>query len=282
MSDQPMFTIVIPTLNEEKFLPLLLEDLANQTCQDFEVIHVDGNSKDKTRELAKKFEQQLTIKTVLTDKRNVSHQRNLGGNMAKGKWIVFMDADNRIPAYYLDGLRYKIAKYPECDLFTTWISTSEKKQMYKVIAKAINATFELFSRSGRPVSFGALIGVKQTIFSKIQFDEKQKVVEDCLFVQQANKAGYKFKTFRDPQYTYSLRRLKKEGNLKMAYTIATIQLKFLLGDDFDKNNYGYEMKGGGYYDTKPSSMINDLHEYINKSSKKQLKQARKVMRELFA
>lgn len=282
MATKPFFSIVIPTLNEERSLPLLLQDLSEQSYTDFEVIHVDGNSKDKTVAVAETYKQKLSLKTLEVQKRNVSFQRNTGGKQASGTWILFMDADNRLPHYFLDGLRYQIAKNRSCDLFTTWITTSEKKQMYKVIVKGINAAFELLNNAGRPVSFGAFIGVKNSVFAKVQFSEKQKVVEDCLFVQDANKLGYTFSSFKEPQYIYSLRRLKKEGNLKMAYTTATVQMRFLLGDDFDKNNYGYEMKGGDYYKKKNSSVMRSVHEYITKASKKQLKQTRKVLKELFS
>ena len=45
---EPFFSIIIPTLNEEKYLPLLLSDLEHQLFTDFEVIVVDGKSADKT------------------------------------------------------------------------------------------------------------------------------------------------------------------------------------------------------------------------------------------
>jgi glycosyltransferase involved in cell wall biosynthesis len=46
---QPFFSIVVPTLNEELFLPYLLKDLQNQKEKNFEVIVVDSYSEDKTK-----------------------------------------------------------------------------------------------------------------------------------------------------------------------------------------------------------------------------------------
>ena len=103
---QPFFSIVIPTLNEEKYLPKLLQNLADQTFKDFEVIHVDGRSEDKTVQKAARFSKKLDIKTLISQKRHVSHQRNLGGKKAQGKWLVFMDADNFLKPYFLQGLKY--------------------------------------------------------------------------------------------------------------------------------------------------------------------------------
>ncbi|MFH1244651.1 MAG: glycosyltransferase, partial [bacterium] len=52
---KPFFSLIIPALNEAKYLPLLLDDLSKQTFLDFEVIVVDGNSDDQTVAKAKSF-----------------------------------------------------------------------------------------------------------------------------------------------------------------------------------------------------------------------------------
>lgn len=280
MAKNPFFSIVIPSLNEELYLPHLLADLQKQSYQDFEVIHVDGSSEDKTVEATQPYKDTLDLYTEITDVRNVSHQRNLGASKSRGQWVVFMDADNRLPAYFLDGIRYQIAKNDDCDLFTTWITTDDEEQKYKAIVKTINIAFELYASFGKPVSFGALIGVKREILDKVRFDETQKVVEDCYFIQDARDAGYNFHSFKEPQYNYSLRRIKKEGNLKMAYTTAKIQLRFLLGQTFDKDNYGYEMQGGGYYQDDQPSVFRNLHNFITEASQKQLRLARKKIKKL--
>ena len=51
----PLFSIVIPCLNEEKYLPNLLRELTLQTFDKFEVIVVDAKSSDKTVTKAEKF-----------------------------------------------------------------------------------------------------------------------------------------------------------------------------------------------------------------------------------
>ena len=59
MTKKPFFSIIIPALNEEKYLPLLLSDLAKQTMRDFEVVVVDGKSEVKTVVTAKSFAKSL-------------------------------------------------------------------------------------------------------------------------------------------------------------------------------------------------------------------------------
>ena len=50
-----MLSIIVPTLNEEKHIPNLLNCLKNQTYKNFEIIVVDAHSNDKTKEVVKKF-----------------------------------------------------------------------------------------------------------------------------------------------------------------------------------------------------------------------------------
>ena len=49
------FSIIIPTLNEQNYIGNLLNDLTLQTYKDFEVIIVDGKSKDDTKKIVDKF-----------------------------------------------------------------------------------------------------------------------------------------------------------------------------------------------------------------------------------
>ncbi|MEN6592532.1 MAG: glycosyltransferase family A protein, partial [Methanobacterium sp.] len=48
-------SIIIPTYNEEEYLPYLLESIKRQDFTDYEVIVADAHSTDKTREIAKSF-----------------------------------------------------------------------------------------------------------------------------------------------------------------------------------------------------------------------------------
>ena len=97
----PFFSIIIPTLNEEKFIPKLLLDLSYQKDKNFEIIIVDGNSSDKTKEVVLKFKTQLPINFFTVDKRNVSYQRNLGTKKASGRYLIFLDADSGVRSNFI-------------------------------------------------------------------------------------------------------------------------------------------------------------------------------------
>src|SRR3989344_7129004 len=82
-----MLSIIIPTLNEEKYLPKLLDSIKNQGFKDYEIIVADHSSKDKTRQIAKKY----GCRIVNGGKPPIA--RNNGAKIAKGNILFFIDAD---------------------------------------------------------------------------------------------------------------------------------------------------------------------------------------------
>jgi len=273
-----IFSIVIPTLNEEKYLPRLLEDLAKQTFPKelFEVIHVDGNSDDKTLEKASQFKNKLDIKSLIVDKRNVSFQRNIGSEQAIGEWIIFMDADDQLPNYFLDGIKYQLARNKDTDIFTTWSAVKKDDTLSNSINRMINLGLELYKSGGRPSAMGAMIGIRKKIMNKTKFDETQNFMEDVFFVQSVCNLGFNMSIFREPRYILSMRRYVKEGTLKSISNGALLQLKFLQGKDF-KDEDRYKMEGGSYYDDISPSLFKNILTNIKKMPSQQIKSTRKIL-----
>ncbi len=277
---QPFFSIIIPTLNEAKYLPKLLGDLKKQSFQNFEVIHIDGHSEDQTVVKAQSFAKKLTIKTTQIDVRNVSVQRNYGAKLAKGEWLLFFDADDRLPTYFLDGLRYQIARQPNVDLFTTWVNIEGDGQIFRAIEQMVNITFEVYNQLDRPFAPGAMIGIRSKYRDQNEFDQTQKVLEDYYFIKTAVDSGLSFKIFREPRYIFSLRRYRKQA-LKTIGAGAILHLKYLSGQDISKSDYGYTMEGGAAYDTdKSPSMLSNLSTFMQRASQKQLAEAKRILSSL--
>ena len=90
-------SVVIPTFNEEQYLANCLKSLANQDFNDrYEIIVVDASS-DRTAKTAREF----GVRVLKSPKTNVSIQRQLGFEAAKGEIIATTDADTSLPANWL-------------------------------------------------------------------------------------------------------------------------------------------------------------------------------------
>ncbi len=84
-----MISAVVLTKDEEKNLPQCLESIKWVD----EVLVIDDNSTDKTSEIAKKFGAKVITHSL---NNNFAQQRNFGLQKAKGDWVLFIDADERI------------------------------------------------------------------------------------------------------------------------------------------------------------------------------------------
>ena len=94
-------SIIIPTYNEEKYLPILLESLKEQkTTLVREIIIVDDHSTDKTFAIAISHDC-ITLKNT-GKQTDVVYMRNLGLKYARGKCILFMDADCACSKNYIE------------------------------------------------------------------------------------------------------------------------------------------------------------------------------------
>jgi glycosyltransferase involved in cell wall biosynthesis len=211
------FSILVPTLNEEKYIGILLGSLCKQTFKDFEVIVVDGSSQDHTREQVLSFQDRLNIQFVTAPKRGVSAQRNYAANKAKNEYLVFFDADVDPEPGFLEKVKNYVAKH-EVDVLTSWnIPISEHLRdefLYWINNWVCLEAVKHFS----PGAVGTFIFVKKTAFEAVSgFCENFYFAEDYDLVKRIFDKGYKYALLRDPKIRVSIRRFEKEGRFKMIW-----------------------------------------------------------------
>lgn len=90
-----LISVVVPSFNSATTLRACLESLLNQTLQDFELIVVDGGSSDGTVGLIREFSSRIAAWTSEPD-RGVYDAANKGVRRARGEWIYFLGADDRL------------------------------------------------------------------------------------------------------------------------------------------------------------------------------------------
>lgn len=89
------FSIVVPTLNSEKYLPETINSIKQQNKSVLiELIFSDGGSVDDTLNIIKSFEQSNISKVILLNKIGLSNAINEGLKVAKGKYISYLNSDD--------------------------------------------------------------------------------------------------------------------------------------------------------------------------------------------
>lgn len=103
---KPLFSIIIPAHNEERYLESTLKSIKNQSLKEYETILVTNGCTDKTEEIAKKNIDPKTRHLSLP-KPNVSVARNAGALNAQGDILVFLDADTQLASDSLEKIKEK-------------------------------------------------------------------------------------------------------------------------------------------------------------------------------
>ncbi|MFQ5452532.1 MAG: glycosyltransferase [Candidatus Paceibacterota bacterium] len=253
------FSVIIPTLNEEKLLPKLLGDLMKQSEQNFEVIIVDGGSEDTTRQKAEAFNKTLSLRFYTNKKKNVSYQRNFGAKKSLGTYLVFLDADVRLSEGFLKKLKREADKSKHLLLMPA-IKTDDKS--FKPLFNITNVLVKASQSTNRPFSFSGSMTFQSDFFTHLGgFDEKLYLAEDHDIVQRAKRAGVSGKVMLDNPLAPSLRRFKREGRFDVLkkYIIASVHT-MKSGGGIDKKIFDYQM--GGKQQVSEMANEQDSLEYI--------------------
>lgn len=214
---RPKLTIVIPTLNEEYYLPLLLDDLSKQTVKDFEVIVVDAKSEDATKKNTLAFKDKFQLQFIESPKRKVAHQRNLGATHANGEYIFFIDADTRIDADVIEKV-FKKLDTGKSKLYLPVIKPGGTSKIHKFIFVCSISTVRILKTIGRPISMGPMIVIKKDLFDKIGgFDETIAIAEDHNLVIKAHRQGVKAVFIENINCYFSMRRFDAEGTWNIVW-----------------------------------------------------------------
>ncbi|MCH5275274.1 MAG: glycosyltransferase [Lachnospiraceae bacterium] len=93
----PTFSIIVPVYQVEQYLDKCVESILRQSYQDFEVILVDDGSKDTSGELCDSYAKKNTrFQVIHKENGGLSDARNAGLEVARGKYIYFLDSDDFI------------------------------------------------------------------------------------------------------------------------------------------------------------------------------------------
>lgn len=111
-----LVSVIIPVYNSSKYLVECLDSVTSQTLQEIEIICINDGSTDNSLEIIKEFHKKDSrIKFIHQKNQGVSAARNAGLDLATGKYIGFVDADDSIDDSFYENL-YNISNKEECSV----------------------------------------------------------------------------------------------------------------------------------------------------------------------
>ncbi len=236
-------SVIIPALNEEETLPMLLQSLDGQTFTEFEVIVADADSEDATVEIAKRHGARV-VKGGMP-----AVGRNAGAGTADGDFLIFLDADVRVPKTFLEDV-YNGMQRRYADLATCKMRPISDVTLDELLFGLSNSVIRYTARS-QPRAMGFCTFVTKRLFEHVGgFDETITLGEDHEFVKRAS-AVRPLHFLDRPFVEVSVRRMEKEGRL--GYSIKALhsdlyrnifgeirnnEIEYQFGDFARKDNAG--------------------------------------------
>ncbi len=93
----PLVSVIIPAYNYAHYLPFTLDSVVEQTLSDWECLIIDDGSTDNTKDVAEKYTvADRRIKYFYKANGGLSSARNYGLQIAQGKYVIFLDADDML------------------------------------------------------------------------------------------------------------------------------------------------------------------------------------------
>lgn len=227
-------SIIIPAYNEEKYLPGLLGCIEKQTYKNYEIIVADANSKDNTRDIAKRHGCRV-VKGGLPAK-----GRNNGAKAAKGDVLFFIDADVKFGKNFLKACIGEFNSR-KLDIAGLLIYPQGKNILDKIFMGLFN--FWTFSTQFfYPNASGSGVICKKWLHEKVKgFDETIKLSEDMDYARRCGKHG-KFRILTTAKSYIAMRRFEKEGRFKIGLKLLFSALYRLFFGEIRSNLFKYNLR----------------------------------------
>ena len=220
-------SIIIPTFNESQHLPLLLSDLSISN-EETEIIIVDSNSEDKTRDIANLY----GTKLYNSKKKNRGLQLNIGAQKAKGNWFIFIHADSRLSQGWLKKVKSVISDNKNFIYFFKF-KIKSKKIIYRFLEIFVNLRSFIFKD---PYGDQALL-IQRTSYFENKGYRKIPLMEDLDFIKRVRKK-LPLKMLPIPIYTSS-RKWEKNNIIVQAFKNWNYRKRWLKGESIQSlyNDY---------------------------------------------
>ncbi|WP_299525222.1 MJ1255/VC2487 family glycosyltransferase [uncultured Methanobrevibacter sp.] len=229
-----ILSIIIPTYNEEEYLPILLESIKQQDFNDYEIIVADANSKDNTVKIAEEYG------CVVVEGGMPAVGRNNGAKVAKGEYLLFLDSDLKLTEDYLAKVIYEF-KMERLGIAITQMKPLSKKTEDKILHDLANL-FMISVEKIKPHGAGCYgIITKRKLHERCNgFNEELTFGEDTEYIERLAKKE-KFKVLRNAKIGVSTRRLEEEGLTTLAKQYGKSTVNDFLGIRTDASdlNYGF-------------------------------------------
>lgn len=190
---QPLISVIVPVHNGQDYLEKCIESIENQTYGNLEIFIInDGSTDDTGKACSRLIESYENIRVITMEDEGVSAARNAGLDAAKGAFVTFVDADDRLRPGALealfDGMMETAADICGCRFFQ-WQQEEQweeflSRKYHRQPARTYRATAYLKEEllAGNSRCWSKLY--RRSVIGKLRFRRGLSIGEDMLFLME--------------------------------------------------------------------------------------------------
>ncbi|MBQ7884187.1 MAG: glycosyltransferase [Phascolarctobacterium sp.] len=181
-------SLIVPIYGVEKYIDRFLYSLEKNLQSGIEVLLIDDGTRDNSGKIADKFAllHADNVKVVHKENGGASSARNLGLDIARGKYVIFPDSDDYLSEDYVAVILNSIKKYNEPDMifFDYYVVENDKDKKLCTVPSFGEGIIDKemflkeFVKDKEIKSFLANKAIKRTFYNGLKFNTETRVAED--------------------------------------------------------------------------------------------------------
>ncbi len=204
-------SVIVPVYNAEEYLEDCLDSIEEQTVdkKDIELILINDGSKDNSHKICEKYAEKYSyIKYINKENTGVSKTRNMGIRNAKGKYILFLDSDDKLTSNSIENIvKFFDSVYDQVDLVTYFIQPYKGDVLLKPHSRfesdlTITGVYDL-EENPYIIQTTMNICVKNLFENNCYFNEEMKRQEDQEYINRVLERTFKIGYCSQATYMYN-------------------------------------------------------------------------------
>lgn len=230
---EKLVSVVIPTKDEERHIGICLDSLMQQTYPKKEIIVVDSNSTDRTREIARKKGVEVINKNC---EMPVARNEGVKDSSEESEYVCMLDADTMLyPNWLEEGINY-LERYPRVVAVCADFKPLERQGFKEMTIYCFNRMGALFLRIMKKVNISPLATgtiIRKKVFEKVGGYTAEFTPSEDVYISKILSSIGKTKFLKKMKGYASMRGFEKYGILRFIHWAkSSISLLFL-----NKNPY---------------------------------------------
>ena len=204
----PMVSVIVPVYRSERYVVETLRSALRQTHRDLEVVVVDDGSPDASIALCKEIDDGR-VRFLHQANTGLSAARNAGIRQARGRYIAFLDSDDRWAPDKLERHLQHLESQPDLGMSYGYSSLIDEKGralgLYQMMGRSDTTAIQCFECN--PVGNGSNAVLRREVFADLGsgFDETLPQAEDFeLWVRLAHRTDWKIACIPYPLTEYRI------------------------------------------------------------------------------